>query len=206
MNKLVQNTDQVSFLNENPKISSSEPIWSEHVLLFNFLWRFQKSTFCWPKVNTCWPNLLWKLQTYFWGLVYDFTIWVEGNMISFVHEFLMQRFEKMLHGALTSNLVNNCWPLVNKLLKNKIFIKNWSRRRVHLILPKIEIFSENKMVVKLKFTQNFCVVLAWLFWLSISHLLKLGLEFFFLLKNSNDMHINWRYSFFDLRSVLLALR
>ena len=65
--------------------------------------------------------------------------------------------------------------------------------------------SNSILLIESKFIQNFCVVIAWLFWLSISHLLKLGLEFFFLLKNSNDMHINWRYSFFDLRSVLLAL-
>ena len=65
--------------------------------------------------------------------------------------------------------------------------------------------SNSISLIESKFIQNFCVVIAWLFWLSISHILKLGLEFFFLLKNSNDMHINWRYSFFDLRSVLLAL-
>ena len=65
--------------------------------------------------------------------------------------------------------------------------------------------SNSILLIESKFIQNFCVVIAWLFWLSISHLLKLGLEFFFLLKNSNDMHINWRYSFFDLWSVLLAL-
>ena len=33
---------------------------------------------------------------------------VEENMINFVHEFLMRRFEKMLRVALTSNLVNKC--------------------------------------------------------------------------------------------------
>ena len=68
-------------------------------------------------------------------------------------------------------------------------------------------FHESNLIslIKSRFIQNFCVVIAWLFWLSISHLLKLGLEFFFLWKNSNDMHVNWRYSFFDLRSVLLAL-
>ena len=65
--------------------------------------------------------------------------------------------------------------------------------------------SNSILLIESKFIQNFCVVIAWLFWLSISHLLKLGLEFFFLLKNSNDMHINWRYSFFDLRNTLLAL-
>ena len=54
------------------------------------------------------------------------------------------------NATLRSNLVNNCLPLVNKLLKNKIFIKNWSKRRVHLISTKIEIFSENKMVVNWK--------------------------------------------------------
>ena len=76
-----------------------------------------------------------------------------------------------------------------------------------LLVTSMLAFHESNSIslIKSKFIQNFCVVIAWLFWLSISHLLKLRLEFFFLLKNSNDMHINWRYSFFDLRSVLLAL-
>ena len=68
-------------------------------------------------------------------------------------------------------------------------------------------FHESNLIslIKSRFIQNFYVVIAWLCWLSIFHLLKLGLEFFFLWKNSNDMHVNWRYSFFDLQSVLLAL-
>ena len=75
-----------------------------------------------------------------------------------------------------------------------------------LVTSMLAFYESNSIsLIKSKFIQNFCVVIAWLFWLSISHLLKLRLEFFFLLKNSNDMHINWRYSFFDLRSVLLAL-
>ena len=68
-------------------------------------------------------------------------------MINFVHEFVMRRFEKMLRAALTLNLVNKCWLLVNKMLKNKIFTKNWSKRKLHLISIKIEVFSQNKTFV-----------------------------------------------------------
>ena len=83
---------------------------------------------------------------------------------------------------------------------------NAFRTSALLVTSMLAFYESNSIsLIKSEFIQNFCVVIAWLFWLSISHFLKLRLEFFFLLKNSNDMHINWRYSFFDLRSVLLAL-
>ena len=90
---------------------------------------------------------------------------------------------------------------------DRTFSKTNSFRTSAVLVTLMLAFHESNLtsLIKSRFIQNFCVVIAWLFWLSISHLLKLGLEFFFLWKNSNDMHVNWRYSFFDLRSVLLAL-
>ena len=52
-----------------------------------------------------------------------------------------------MRSDLTSSLVNKCWPLVNKVLIFKIFMKNWSKTKTYLISKKIENFSEKKMAV-----------------------------------------------------------
>ena len=107
----------------------------------------------------------------------------------------------------------------------RIIIWNWSRQNhfPEVIKPKearnkriwtsallvtsILPFHESNSIslIESKFIQNFGVVIASLFRLSISHFLKHSLELFFLWKKTIDISVNWRYSFFDLRSVLLAL-
>ena len=62
-------------ITKNSKKSWSGPVWVEQTFKVNFLWRFQKSKFCWPKFNTCWPNFIWKKsnQKQHVGIMYNAT-------------------------------------------------------------------------------------------------------------------------------------